>query len=79
MQLQQLAEFYVPVTALANGYRITANNSLDFTPSFWALIDCHDTKRNTACAAKLIPRYVAGGLASWAKKPPADIIFLNWH
>lgn len=68
MQLQQLAEQYGAVAALAEGYRITEDNNLDFSPLLSALIDCHDSKCNTSYAAALFHATVVTGLAAWVKK-----------
>jgi hydrogenase maturation protein HypF len=68
MQLQQLAEQYGPVTALADGYRITEDNNLDFSPLLSTLIDCHDAKRDTSYAAALFHATLIAGLAAWVEK-----------
>lgn len=68
VQLQQLAEQYGPVTALAEDYRITDTNNLDFSPLLCALIECHDAKDDTAYAAALFHATLSAGLAAWVEK-----------
>ena len=68
MQLQQLAEQHSPVTALAEGYRITEDNDLDFSPLLSALIDHHDAKRDTSFAAALFHATLIAGLTAWVEK-----------
>ena len=68
MQLQQLAEQHGSVTALAEGYRITEDNDLDFSPLLSVLIDCHDAKRDTSYAAALFHATLIAGLTTWIEK-----------
>ena len=68
VQLQQLAEQYGPVTALAEGYRITDTNELDFSPLLCAMIDCHDGNGDTSYAAALFHATLSAGLAAWVEK-----------
>lgn len=68
MQLQQLAEQHGPVTALAEGYRITEDNDLDFSPLLSVLIDCHDAKCDTSYAAALFHATLIAGLTTWIEK-----------
>ncbi len=68
MQLQQLAEQYGAVPALADGYRIAADNDLDFSPLLAALIDCRDTGCDVAYAAALFHATLSDGLAAWLEQ-----------
>lgn len=65
VKLQQLAEQYGPIPFLAEGYRITADNNLDFSPLLATLIDCHDAQRSTSYAAALFHATLIAGLAAW--------------
>ncbi|MDP1557771.1 MAG: carbamoyltransferase HypF [Nitrosomonas sp.] len=67
IQLQQLAEQYGPVAALANGYRITEENELDFSPLLSELIDCSQKNNDAAYGAALFHATLATGLAEWVK------------
>lgn len=67
IQLQQLAERHGSVPPLTGGYRITAENALDFSPTLSALIDCRDSNRDTAFAAALFHATLIAGLAEWVK------------
>lgn len=64
MQLQQLAEQHGEIAALPEGYRIDADNNLDFSPLLAALIGHHDT----AHAAALFHTTLVAGLADWAEQ-----------
>lgn len=68
MQLQQLAEQHGIVPALVDGYRITADNDLDFAPLLAALLDCRDTGRDTAYTAALFHATLIEGLATWLQQ-----------
>lgn len=68
IQLQQLAEQKGTVPALVDGYRITADNDLDFAPLLAALLDCRDTGRDTAYAAALFHATLIEGLATWLQQ-----------
>ncbi|MDO9470066.1 MAG: carbamoyltransferase HypF [Nitrosomonas sp.] len=68
IQLQQLAEQHGEVAVLAEGFRITENNDLDFSSLLSAMIDCHDTKHNISYAAALFHGTLIAGLAAWVEK-----------
>jgi len=68
IQLQQLAEQNGEVPALADGFRITENNNLDFSPLLSAMINCYDAKRNISYAAALFHATLIAGLAAWVEK-----------
>lgn len=68
IQLQQLAEQHGEVAALADGFQITENNHLDFSPLLSAMIDCHDAKHDTSYAAALFHATLIAGLATWVEK-----------
>ena len=68
MQLQQLAEQHGSITALAEGYRITEDNNLDFSPLLSILINCHDARRDTSYAAALFHATLIAGLVAWVEK-----------
>ncbi|MCC7091379.1 MAG: carbamoyltransferase HypF [Nitrosomonas sp.] len=68
MTLQQLAQQHGAAKALADGYQITHDNQLDFSPLLSALIDCRDANGDIAYAASLFHATVIEGLASWVKK-----------
>jgi len=65
IQLQQLAEQYGQIDSLEEGYRITENNVLDFSPLLEALIERQPVKANTAQNAALFHTTLAAGLAEW--------------
>ncbi|MDE2389876.1 MAG: carbamoyltransferase HypF, partial [Betaproteobacteria bacterium] len=48
VQLQQLAEHYGETEAMADGYRIDANNNLDFSPLLAMMADYHDATQAAA-------------------------------
>lgn len=66
--LQQLAEQYGYVTALTDGYQITQEHILDFSPLLAALIALHDKNYEIAYGAALFHATLAVGLADWIKK-----------
>ncbi len=68
IQLQQLAEQHGEVAALADGFQITENNHLDFSPLLSAMIDYHDAKHDTSYAAALFHATLIAGLAAWVEK-----------
>ena len=68
IKLQQLAEQHGEVAALADGFQITKNNHLDFSPLLSAMIDCHDAKHDTSYAAALFHATLIAGLAAWVEK-----------
>lgn len=68
IQLQQLAEQNGEVPALADGFRITENNNLDFSPLLSAMINCYDAKRNISYAAALFHATLIAGLAACVEK-----------
>lgn len=68
LQLQQLAEQHGETGALMEGYRITENNELDFSPLLSVLINYLDTKCDTAYAAALFHATLIAGLAAWVEE-----------
>jgi len=64
IQLQQLAERYGEADVVADGYRIGADNTLDFSPLLAAMIDPHDT----AQAAALFHATLVAGLTEWVEQ-----------
>ncbi len=68
IHLQQLAEQHGCVTALTDGYLITQENILDFSPLLAALIVLHDKNYEIAYGAALFHATLAVGLADWIKK-----------
>ncbi len=67
IRLQQLAEQYGHVTALTDGYQITQDNILDFSPLLAALITMYDENCDIAQAAALFHATLAAGLVAWIK------------
>jgi len=67
LHLQQLAEQHGCVTALTDGYLITQENILDFSPLLAALIVMHDESCDIAHAAALFHATLAAGLVDWIK------------
>ena len=67
IHLQQLAEQYGCVTALTDGYLITQENILDFSPLLAALIVMNDKNWDIAHAAALFHATLAVGLVDWIK------------
>lgn len=65
IQLQQLAEQYGQIKPLNEGYRITHNNMLDFSPLLAALIERQSVRNNKAQSAALFHATLAEGLAEW--------------
>jgi hydrogenase maturation factor HypF (carbamoyltransferase family) len=65
IQLQQLAEQYGQIDPLKEGYSITENNVLDFSPLLAALIEPQPVKTNTAQNAAIFHATLAAGLAEW--------------
>lgn len=68
IQLQQLAEQHGVVSALTGGYRITADNELDFSSLLSALLDCRDSGRDAAYAAALFHATLIEGLVAWLQQ-----------
>lgn len=68
ISLQRLAEKEGQKKALANGYRITADNQLDFSPLLAALADYSDVARNVAHAAAIFHATLSSGLAEWVRQ-----------
>ena len=68
MALQQLAQQCGAVKACADGYQITRDNLLDFSPLLSVLLDYSDTSNDIAYAASLFHATVIEGLAAWVKK-----------
>jgi hydrogenase maturation protein HypF len=64
MLLEGLADRHGRVAALAQGYRQTAANELDFRPLLAALADCKDA----AYGAALFHATVAEGLCGWVQR-----------
>ncbi len=65
VQLQKLAEEHGPIKGLAQGYQITADNILDFTPLLVSLLDWADAKRSISEAAALFHATLIDGLTGW--------------
>lgn len=68
MKLQQLAEYHKQVPALVDGYLITPDNMLDFSPLLAAMIDVQQTDGDPSYAAALFHATLAAGLAEWIKR-----------
>lgn len=68
IQLQQLAEHYGETEAMADGYRIDANNNLDFSLLLAAMADYHDAAYPTNLAAALFHATLIAGLAAWVEQ-----------
>lgn len=68
MQLQQLAEYHKQVPALVNGYQITPDNVLDFSPLLATIIDIYQTNSDPSYIAALFHATLATGLAEWIKQ-----------
>lgn len=66
INLQQLAEKNGPAIALKEGYQITEDNELDFSPLLSVLINEMDLTHNTGQAAALFHATLSAGLADWA-------------
>lgn len=67
INLQQLAEKNGPVVALNEGYRITKNYELDFSPLMSVLMDRTELTGNTGQSAALFHATLSAGLADWVK------------
>ncbi|TXI28236.1 MAG: carbamoyltransferase HypF [Nitrosomonas oligotropha] len=65
IQLQQFAEQHGEIGALMDGYRISADNQLDFSILLSALIDCRDAGHDVAYGAALFHATLIAGLAAW--------------
>lgn len=65
IQLQKLAEQHGPIKGLAQGYQITADNILDFSPLLVSLLDWADAKRSISEAAALFHATLIDGLTVW--------------
>ena len=65
IQLQQLAEQHGETGALMDGYRINADNQLDFSLLLSTLIDCRDAGHDVAYGAALFHATLNAGLAAW--------------
>lgn len=61
IQLQTLAESYGKVVSLRDGYQITVNNALDFSPLLVWLMQCTDASEGAA----VFHATIAAGLAKW--------------
>lgn len=68
IMLQQLAEKNGPADALKNGYQITDDNLLDFSPLLGVLVSEQDFVRDVAKAAAVFHATLSAGLAAWAKR-----------
>ncbi|MDR4518788.1 MAG: carbamoyltransferase HypF [Nitrosomonas sp.] len=66
--LQQLAEKNGPADALMNGYRITDDNLLDFSPLLGVIVNEPDFVRDVAKAAAVFHATLSAGLAAWARR-----------
>lgn len=65
IQLQQFTEQHGETGALMDGYRISADNQLDFSLLLSALIDCRDAGHDVAYGAALFHATLIAGLAAW--------------
>lgn len=65
--LQQLAEQHGPVKALANGYWITEENLLDFSPLLTVLADYGNLEHDVTGAAAVFHATLSAGLSEWVK------------
>ena len=68
IQLQNLAEQHGPTKGLAQGYQITADNVLDFTPLLVSLLDWADAKGSISEAAAFFHATLIEGLVTWINK-----------
>ncbi len=66
--LQLLAEKYGPTDALRNGFYITEDNMLDFSPLLRVLISVNDFTQDVARAAALFHATLSAGLAEWVRQ-----------
>jgi hydrogenase maturation protein HypF len=66
--LQQLAEEQGMTAPLKDGYRIAANNVLDFSPLLAVLADRPKTNNSVAYGAALFHATLAAGLAEWVER-----------
>lgn len=66
--LQQLAQQHGLVKACSEGFQITQDNHLDFSPLLSILIDFQDAKNDIAYAASLFHATLIEGLVTWVKK-----------
>lgn len=68
ISLQQLAEKGEQKEALKNGYRITADNQLDFLSLLSELADYPGVAENAASAAAIFHATLSSGLAEWVRQ-----------
>lgn len=68
ISLQQLAEKGEQKEALKNGYRITADNQLDFLSLLSELADYPEVAENAASAAAIFHATLSSGLAEWVRQ-----------
>lgn len=68
ISLQQLAEKGEQKEALKNGYRITADNQLDFLSLLSELADYPGVAENAASAAAMFHATLSSGLAEWVRQ-----------
>lgn len=68
IQLQQLAEYHGAVGALIEGYQITPDNVLDFSPLLEVLVDSHQNNNDPSYAAALFHATLAAGLTEWIER-----------
>lgn len=68
MLLQNLAENYGQIASLAEGYWITENRVLDFSPLLAVLSDCRDAFYGAA----LFHATLAAGLAEWVERAASE-------
>jgi hydrogenase maturation factor HypF (carbamoyltransferase family) len=73
IRLQKLAEQHGHVNALTDGYQITQDNILDFSPLLAALIAMHDENCDVAHAAALFHATLAAGLVTWIKNSSSKL------
>jgi hydrogenase maturation factor HypF (carbamoyltransferase family) len=68
ISLQQLAEKGGQKKAMANGYRITGDNQLDFSSLLSVLADYSSVVQDTAHAAAMFHATLSTGLAEWVRQ-----------
>ena len=68
IRLQQLAGHYGETEAMTDGFRIDADNHLDFSPLLAAMADYLDAARPANLAAALFHATLIAGLAAWVEQ-----------
>lgn len=65
IQLQQLAAYHKQAPALVDGYQITSDNVLDFSPLLLAMMDAYQEGDDPSYAAAMFHATLAAGLSEW--------------